>query len=402
MVIKSTDEVVIDLLQTDEFTEAHREIVWDIYENHWKAFYPELYGDKLPDAIEFDGFELMPGLARTGSQINRAGGKTIKAKFLEIKQNIERNGWKLKYPPISWFRWNDNIDGCVTITGDTRGEILAHAPFQTKNLIVAIYKRKPGYTDEQVQDAIQSAGLRINSIHDPAAPVSTADVKVTVSRMIQRYLDTDGKAGIAPTIDEITKRVDYVCGEGVFQPATRLNLIYEIYNNFNPEDIVVSWSDAKLAVYRISSFMTRNKLVDTDKVKYINFSFEFPSKAFTKACKVALKFPDAEVRIVIHTATLKGFELPSIYKARVQKFISEFNNILNSVNGASDNGATFSRIKIYGALPALSSIHNIDIPFYINDRTGTVYQRGDDNNYTFDVSEDDNNGDLEEFLEEAA
>jgi hypothetical protein len=217
--------------------------------------------------------------------------------------------------------------------------------------------------------------------------------------MVQRYLDTDGEAGIAPTIDEITKRVDYVCGEGVFQPATRQFLIFEIYNNFNPEDTVVSWSDNKLATYRISSFLTRNKLVDTDKVKYIHTSFELYSKAFTRACDKAAEFPDAEVRIVIHTGTLKGFNLRSVYKMRVQKFISRFKNILTAVAGASDDGATFSRIKIYGALPALGSVHNLDIPFYVNERSGKLYQRGDVNTYTFDVVEDDEG---EEELSEAA
>jgi hypothetical protein len=400
--IMTNEEVVIDLLQTDEFTEAHLEITKAIYKNHWKTFYPELYGDKLPDAIEFEKFELMPALARTGDQKNRAAGKTTRAKYLEIKQNIERNGWKLKYPPISWFRWNDNPDGCVTITGDTRGEILAHTPFEMKKWIVAIYKRKPGYTDAQVQDAIDSCGLRFNAIHDPAAPLSTADVKYTVTNMVQRYLDTDGEAGVAPTMDEITKRVDYVCGEGVFQPATRQFLIYEIYNNFNPEDIVVSWSDNKLATYRIGSFLTRNMLVDTDKVKYIHTSFELYSKAFTRACDKAQQFPNAEVRIVIHTGTLKGFNLRSVYKKRIQKFIANFKNIVSAVSGASDNGATFSRIKIYGALPALGSVHNLDIPFYISERTGKLYQRGDDNTYTFDVVEYETDEDDEEVLDEAA
>jgi hypothetical protein len=211
-----TNEVVVDLLQTDEFTEDHLDIVKEIYENHWKKFYPELYGDKLPDAIQFEGFALLPALARTRKQLNRVGSATVKSKYLEIKQNIERNGYKLKYPPISWFRWNNNEDGYITITGDTRGEILSHAPFETKKWIVAVYKRNPGFTDEQVQDAIDCCGLRFNAIHDPAAPLSTFDVKRTVQLAVQRYLDTNGIAGVAPTIDEITKRVDYVCGEGVF------------------------------------------------------------------------------------------------------------------------------------------------------------------------------------------
>ena len=47
------DEVIVNLLQTDEFTEEHLGITRSIYENHWKIFYPELYGDGLPESIKF-------------------------------------------------------------------------------------------------------------------------------------------------------------------------------------------------------------------------------------------------------------------------------------------------------------------------------------------------------------
>lgn len=394
------DDVTVNLLNTDEFTPVHLAITKDIYKNHWSKFYPELYGDKLPAAIQFDDFYLIPSAnINLGEQKNRVGGKTKKKKYLEIKQNIERNGYKLKYPPISWFRWNDNVDGTVVITGDTRGQILADSPFATKNRIVAVYKRVPGFTDEQVQDAIDSCGLRFNAIHDPAAPLSTVDVKRTVTRAIKRYKNTDGEAGVAPTLDAITERVDYVCGEGVFQPATRLQLIYEIYNNFNPHDVVISWSDVASAAFRISTFLTRNKFVDTDKVKYIWTSFELYSKAFTRACKVAADHPEAEVRIIIHTATLKGFDLSSVFKFRVQNFITKFDNIKTIVGKAADKEpATFSRIKVYGAMPALGSVHDIDVPFILNERTGVFYQKTND--YTFDATEDDNKKSEEVEVEE--
>lgn len=381
-------EVTVDFLKVNKFTESHLKTVREIYKDHWEKFYPELYGDTLPDAIRFVGFELMGTEDRTlGQQVNRAGGRTVKAKYLEIKQNIERNGFKLKYPPISWFRWANNPGDEVTITGDTREEILSRSPFLTKNLIVAIYERNEGFSDEQVQDAIDCCGLRFNAIHDPAAPVSIADVKRSVNLAIQRYIDTGGTAGVAPTIDEITKRVDYVCGEGIFQPGTRMQLIFEIYNNFNPHDIIISWSDAVKAKYRISTFMQRNKLVDTNEVKYIYNSFELYSKAFTRACKKAAKFPDAEIRIVIHTGTLKGFTMSKIYIGRIRKFLSEFNSIKQAVSDASDQKATFERIKFYGALPALGSIHDVETPFIFNERTDMFYQKSIP--YTFDAVEDD-------------
>ncbi len=58
MIIKQNEEVVVDLLQTNEFTEEHLQIVKAIYEDHWKKFYPELYGEGLPDAIEFEELSL--------------------------------------------------------------------------------------------------------------------------------------------------------------------------------------------------------------------------------------------------------------------------------------------------------------------------------------------------------
>ena len=78
----------------------------------------------------------------------------------------------------------------------------------------------------------------------------------------------------------------------------------------------------------------------------------------------------------------------------VQKFVSEFSNIKDAVKGASDNGATFSRIRIYGAIPALGADHDIETPFIINERTGVFYQKS--NNYTFDVVEDDTKEEIEE------
>ena len=110
MSITTTEEVVVDLTMNNGFTEAHLEITKEIYENHWKKFYPELYGDKLPDAIEFEMFDRLPSDALIDQQGHRVGGKTVRTKLLEIKQNIERNGFKLKYPPISWFRCHVGVD----------------------------------------------------------------------------------------------------------------------------------------------------------------------------------------------------------------------------------------------------------------------------------------------------
>ena len=131
MSITTTEEVVVDLTMNNEFTKAHLKITREIYDNHWKKFYPELYGDKLPDAIEFEKFDILPAASVTGNQSHRVGGKSVRTKLLEIKQNIERNGFKLKYPPISWFRWHDGVDGIECITSEKMRKTIEYAAVPT-------------------------------------------------------------------------------------------------------------------------------------------------------------------------------------------------------------------------------------------------------------------------------
>ena len=96
----------------------------------------------------------------------RAGGRTRNSKLLDIKQNIERNGYKLKYPAMAWFQWSPT--DYEVITGNSRGEVTSGTPFNMPNGIIAVFKAKEGYTKAQVQDAVEMCGIRFNSIHDPA------------------------------------------------------------------------------------------------------------------------------------------------------------------------------------------------------------------------------------------
>lgn len=390
-------DTIVDLNKVKTFTQEHLDIIKEAYENHWTKFYPELFGDKLPEAIKFSHFEIVPNTIKYGAQVHRVGGRN--AKYKDVQQNIERNGFKLKYPPISLFRWSFDVDGQEVITGNTRGEILANSG--VINFIAAVYVRNPGYSDNKVRDALNICGQRFNAIHDPAAPLTKEDVKRAVMASIALFQKSGGEAGIPATLQEIEQRIDLICGEGIFQPKTRSELTYEIHNNYNPHDIVISWTEARNAKYRISTFMAANKLVDTDKVKYMYTTFDTPSKAFTRACKIAAENSNAEVRILVHTSTLSGFDLEKTYRNRIRQFAASFEQITSEVSVASDNGAKFNRLKIYAALPALGAHHNLDIPFFINTKKSKVYQK-DDLVEAFDLIEDDVNLDLEEYMDEAA
>jgi len=380
----SYDDVVVDLLKIDRFTEEHLEIIKEIHKNHWIKFYPELYGDGLPEEIEFDGFYLIESDQKSkkeGTQPFRIGGRTVKDQFKSIKQNIERNGFKLKYPPISWMRFHSGPNGYETITGNTRGEILAAQPFNIKNRIVAVYKAKSGYSEDEVRDAFESLGGRFNTIHDPAAPLSPADCAHIVTLSCQRYIDTKGKAGTPMTLDAITEKVDYVCGEGVFAPSTRMKIIFGIYNNFHSENLVITWGTDESSEFRISTFLQSIKWIDTEKIKYICMNYDTPSKIFRAAVKKLRAFPYAEeVRIVLNTGTLSAsggsYNLSETYKNRLRKFIREWDQLMYDIDYASDSGSSFSKIKVYGALPALGSSHDLELPFRVNESKRAFYQSG--------------------------
>lgn len=385
--MKTSYRSIVDVTQVNEFTEAHLELVRNNVLIDWKETYPELFVD-VPGApaIKFWDFMLMSHTEfEVTHQKHRAGGRTRKSKYTAIKQNIERNGYKLKYPAIAVFIW---ADGTVEIiTGNSRTEILRSSPFNTINVIVAVYKEADGdWSNEQIRDSLDIAGSSFNSIHDPAEPVSPQDTFRSVSRAITRYADTDGEAGIPCTIDAITERVDYHLGEGVLQPSTRLQLVYEIYNNWTEDGKIISWSNAKDKDFNLNRYMKDSKFVDTDKVKWMVSSTDTESKGFVKAVKLASQNPGCEIRIMLHTGTLSGNSLEHTYKKRCGNFVNMFENVMRDVCLAyfdTENPA-YNRIKIWGALPALGDHHDLSRPFIFNSRTRIFYQ--DSNDYEFDIS----------------
>ena len=396
---KNSKEVVVDLLSTSEFTEEHVETVRELMD--WKRIYPELYGDKLPLPIKFVDFGLgnHSDIDIITQKYRRSGAVKKASKTKQIRQNIERNGYKLKYPAVAWFEWRDPSNKEV-ITGNTRGDIITHSPFNMPNCVVAWYAvnteaeeaRGKKFTDEEIRDALDTCGLRFNSIHDPANPVSPEDVKHVVKIRVDRWIVTNGQAGVANTIDSILNAVDECCGEGVFQPNTRMNLALEIYNGYHPSHKVLSWS-SKTGQDNLQKKLNLWKWVNTDKVKYIPHDCEMINYVFVKAVAMSAKHPEAEIRIVLHTGTLSGNDLHSTYRRRISKFMLEWEklveNVCSAFYGVYDSkkkeiivrDKEKNNIKIYGVFPALEEFHNLEKPLLIKENTSMVVQSS--NGYSF-------------------
>lgn len=369
------------LRENGGMTEEHVTMYEDLYQNYWRKVAPEIYGRFLPKAIEFVGFKLQNIDGMTFNQKARAG--SLNPKKTEIAQGIRRNGWKLKYHAIAVLEHFGDED---TITGNTRTQILVEEGI--KKVVVALYRGKPGYSKQAVREAFIYCSQIFNTDVDPASPASMDDIQRAVTDLCVMHEETDGEYGVNPyDIDDIQQAVDRCCGKGQFQEKTRATMAYSVYNVYNPNDIVVSWQKGVGAKYRLQEYMKTYNFVDTNTVKYHVAASSSPLKAYSAAVDLWKENKPTEVRIVIHTGTLTGYDLQNSYVHRIGEFIKWFWNFAEK--SCEINGGDFKefkkRVKIYAAMPALSRYHRLHEPVFINTRQKTLYQKSVDEGYTYQV-----------------
>ena len=121
---------------------------------------------------------------------------------------------------------------------------------------------------------------------------------------------------------------------------------------------VLSWKSQS----SIQVWLNTRKYIDNDKVIYYPVSHSTPSKGITGAAKMAFDNPGKEIRVVVHTSVLTAFDIERCYINRVKEFVIEWENILQKISSGYYNGKVRSNspIKLYGALPAVSTLHNLD------------------------------------------
>ena len=122
---------------------------------------------------------------------------------------------------------------------------------------------------------------------------------------------------------------------------------------------------------------------------YINLLKKgFDPNSFRKAFALASKYPTKEIRVVLQTGTLDGYDLDTTYKNRLFKFVNLFKKMVADTIGRYGNKTLEdTNVFIYGALPALKSCHSIKEGFYYNPKTGSFYQKN--SGVSFDVESDD-------------
>lgn len=315
--------------------------------------YPQFYGEDLPESLKYLGRFLVDigdidwDAKYENSQGARAGGGNQKHK--EIQQDINEYGFKLKHPPIALRRLKNNK--LVPLNGRTRKMILTVKGI--KNLIVDIYEKEEGYSWDQFEDDSSQFGLIANAEHDPAGNLTLEDV-------YHECISAIKKGWIKKDITSINLRVNRMCGKGKFTKIKRDEITFRIYNHYRDSDemSVLSWKSAT----SMATWLETKKYINNDKVIYYPTSHSTPSKGITGAAKMAFDNPGKEIRVVVHTSILTAFDIERCYINRVREFIVEWENILQKISSGYFNGKVRlnSPIKLYGALPAVSTLHNLD------------------------------------------
>jgi hypothetical protein len=366
-----TAAISIDLNSIKVFTDHHLETYKRL--NPIEK-YPWLFGKDLPESltpigvrlVNFDDVEWKDSITGLVTQGARAGGKNPKIK--EISRSIAANGFKLSHPAIAVLQLPTNK--MVPLDGRSRREIIQKSYEHVKNFIASVYEVKEKYQNPDgslkinAESDISIFSTSANSYNDPSGDTTKESVVREVNAAIaNKWIKNDR--------NEIRNRVDRLCGLGVFTDRTRSDITFRIFNQYSKSDKVLPWDASQAAAWRLKNgiddvdWLESRKLNGGDKfftgIKYCVVSSETLEKSAAIAAKMSKKNPSKHIRVLIHTGILRGFDVEQNYLEKVENFRKTWENyFLKLAFGFfEDRPAVSDRISLFGALPAIQSIHNL-------------------------------------------
>lgn len=365
---------IFDVVKND-FLPEHTKIYDDLYETTWKESEPQYFGPDIHPAIRFSHFEFKP-IGETVKQRHRKGGRAADVK--PVWRSIAK-GFKFTHLPPAELR----VAGMdYQLTGDTRKEYFAK--LGREYYICAIFVPVAGATQYEIEDAISVMGQTLQE--EPASnPNTMEDVKSALSNQCSIFKKSKGKAGVNPhDLDSLLARTKIIGSR--FSEQKQADIAYGVFNHYNEEFAIASWSSNAKAAYRIESYLKRFQLVDSEKVVYICAAASTVSKVFTRAIAKAAEHPDKEIRVVFHTSTLTGGDPQKSFETVAGSNIEKFNQMCTNARHAF-NGDGSNPISVYGVLPAVGGVHSFDEPVLYNPKSNSLYQRK--HGYIYVIDEDE-------------
>lgn len=379
--------VIIPISKHFSFTEDDLKISKQFLDTH-KLCYPHLYEAGSynksfkfikRELIDADAISLPSGL---GSKQHGTRLSGLNPEYDELKIDLEEFGYRSYCTPIAIRK---NSEGkYVILNGRTRDKILREN--KVKNRIVDIY---------ECDDATAlKFGVLSNSEQPPAGLATSSDIIHAAKISIHNgWLDDN--------YDDVYAWISDTCGTR-FVEGKRREMVNQVVNHVNAaanDQTIVGWACSA----EPEAWMKVNNYIDTNgrvPVRYVVTSFSVPQKAIFRACQVAMENPDAEIRMVIHTGNLTAADLVKCYIKRVLNFKKEWYLKISQVSHGLFGGKTpsFSRIKLYGCIPALSEMSDLNelIIFGKNDqKISETYLTSRHMSSLFDLEEDYEEGDEE-------
>ena len=341
----------VDLSKYKRLTNDHLTIHKQFHNKQSNA---KMYGDEFPYGTASE-----PTLVDR-KDIKWRGGRfqTYQSRFgngnpahKDIRNSIHEQGLKLTSPGLSLIR---KADGLYPLTGHTRDKIFDDLGLE--NCIATVYEIP------EESDASKFA-IKLNPKNDPSGPSRLYDVEQECILALQKGW-IKKHDDMYKQIDAITERLYDICESSFTKNAMDAAILRVYKEKDTNQDDITSWESQA----QIKTWMSKNKYINTDKIKYLVVSASTVSSTITKAARLAKDNIGAEIRVVIHTGVLDSGNLLTSYNEMVDKFKniweSDIENIRATFFKASPKEskvALADNIVLYGALPALKKEHkNLD------------------------------------------
>ena len=369
--VKDDNSIVVNTLFTNNFSKQNLSKLEQLVQ---VEAWPELYGDQLPDGIKFTGFDLMDisvlDQAIKGSIGNQVARASENPEFDNIKNDILTNGYKLRYPPIAVAEYeNGSID---IITGKTRTKILKNNCKFT-NAIVAKYKVFSKRT-------LLTQSIRFNCIDVPSGTAKAGDVLGVASQLIS-------EGSLKRNINAIREWITEAVGNGPFTDNYKEHLAVTILNNASVRPQIYSWRPENIAEWMndhgflkaseqypaagisgsVSVYVDKKNKKSTNDFLYMVCASSSFTKNLYRAAELMSNshFIGKTLRVLVHTSTLPDStntkDLKEVFEQRIKNHNTEWKNMLRNYSEVFyDDAKVKTNVVLYGALPAIKQIHNMD------------------------------------------
>lgn len=339
-----------------------------------KEAHPTHYGNQFK-SIEFVGFKIIPKknivmdnqspigslLFSLRAQTARVGGAISEIEDKELETSMVGYGYRLDVPPPAVFEMSN--DEYSKINGMSRGTVTDRLNF--KNEIVAVYRRKEGFTDEQVKSDLSLFGIVLNGKNLPAVPAKDYDIQAELVRAINNgWVSRDIKE-----LEERAKPMSDAVGIG---KTKRTQIAFNAFNETDTFPILPMTSE------KARVWLEHSKYKDIPgKVRYVIKSFDMVTKGLADITRLSTKHPNEEIRVIVHCGIVTG-GLDQVI-ARAQKFWSEWHLNLSYFKSVWFQGAPLnsdSKVVLYGVVPQVTEVMDTSqVCLFDQDGAGEFYQK---------------------------